>query len=299
MGIFLFDNPSFNSYSRFMENKLKMLSYLTYGIFLFCKIICNLWWINDGWNPLETYDGYLSDLFLFLLPITVGFLGLVFTYLRFGKKLVLLGNVGLFLVYVALLVCSTFLHDDDYVNPESVYMEEYDENDNLIEGSGEHVPLSYSAKVGLLAFYSISGFIILVLTLINSTGKQPNSNNLKMHPSNSEQPSQKEFLPVLLLCFFFGFLGIHRFFVGKMGTGVLMLLTFGGFGLWNIIDFILILTNHFRDSDGLIVMYNRSNNSHHDSIGAAAEIEKLASLKEKGIISEEQFDKKKRQLLGL
>jgi len=56
-------------------------------------------------------------------------------------------------------------------------------------------------------------------------------------------------LPVFLLCLLFGWLGIHRFFVGKIGTGVLMLLTIGGLGIWYVIDLILILLGEFRDSD--------------------------------------------------
>ena len=53
-----------------------------------------------------------------------------------------------------------------------------------------------------------------------------------------------------LICFFLGFIGVHRFMVGKIGTGVLMIITFGGLGIWTLIDFIVILTNGFTDSDG-------------------------------------------------
>lgn len=58
-------------------------------------------------------------------------------------------------------------------------------------------------------------------------------------------------LPIIILCFFFGWLGIHRFFVGKVGTGVLMLCTLGGLGIWIMIDLILIACGEFRDREGL------------------------------------------------
>jgi TM2 domain-containing membrane protein YozV len=62
--------------------------------------------------------------------------------------------------------------------------------------------------------------------------------------------SDKGFVPALLLCFFLGSFGIHRFYVGKIGTGFLMLLTFGGFGIWTIIDFVMIAVGNFKDAEG-------------------------------------------------
>lgn len=53
-----------------------------------------------------------------------------------------------------------------------------------------------------------------------------------------------------LLCFFFGVLGVHRFYVGKIGTGILQLVTFGGAGIWALIDFIMILVGAFTDKQG-------------------------------------------------
>ena len=56
-----------------------------------------------------------------------------------------------------------------------------------------------------------------------------------------------------LLCIL-GFIlvaGMHRFYVGKIGTGLLMLVTLGALGVWTLIDFILILVGEFKDSDGL------------------------------------------------
>ncbi len=68
---------------------------------------------------------------------------------------------------------------------------------------------------------------------------------------NDVQTSEKGFIPTLLLCFFLGGLGIHRFYVGKIGTGVLMLLTLGGLGIWTLIDFIVIACGNFKDKQDL------------------------------------------------
>jgi TM2 domain-containing membrane protein YozV len=55
----------------------------------------------------------------------------------------------------------------------------------------------------------------------------------------------------LLLSFFLGTLGVYRFYVGKIGTGVLMLITLGGFGVWTLIDFITVAVGKFEDKNGL------------------------------------------------
>jgi TM2 domain-containing membrane protein YozV len=57
----------------------------------------------------------------------------------------------------------------------------------------------------------------------------------------------------LLLCLFLGNFGIHRFYVGKIGTGILMLLTFGGLGIWTLIDLALIISNKFTDNRGNVI----------------------------------------------
>ncbi len=64
------------------------------------------------------------------------------------------------------------------------------------------------------------------------------------------QVGEKGFVPAILLCFFLGGLGLHRFYVGKIGTGILMLLTLGGLGIWVIIDFVMIVIGKFTDKEG-------------------------------------------------
>ncbi len=65
------------------------------------------------------------------------------------------------------------------------------------------------------------------------------------------QSQQKDWLTTLLLCIFLGWLGIHRFYTGHTVIGVIQLLTLGGCGIWVLVDFIMILTNSYRDSNGI------------------------------------------------
>lgn len=64
------------------------------------------------------------------------------------------------------------------------------------------------------------------------------------------EKSSKSFVAAILLCFFLGSLGIHRFYVGKIGTGILQIITLGGLGIWVLIDFIMIIIGKFTDSEG-------------------------------------------------
>lgn len=53
------------------------------------------------------------------------------------------------------------------------------------------------------------------------------------------------------IMFFLREFGIHRFYVGKTGTGILYLFTFGLFGIGALVDFFMILFDNFRDINGL------------------------------------------------
>lgn len=75
----------------------------------------------------------------------------------------------------------------------------------------------------------------------------PVSNNTCIINGSS---SRKNWLLTLLLCFFFGSFGVHRYYAGKVVTGILMLITCGGCGIWTIIDFIVIICGNFTDDQG-------------------------------------------------
>ena len=56
----------------------------------------------------------------------------------------------------------------------------------------------------------------------------------------------------VFLCMFLGWLGVHRFYNGRVVSGIFQLLTFGGFGIWVLIDLIMIFTDSFTDDMGLL-----------------------------------------------
>jgi len=64
----------------------------------------------------------------------------------------------------------------------------------------------------------------------------PNYDHAQQNLPQVENPN-KNYLLALIFSFFLGFLGAERFYLGYMWTGVLKLLTLGGFGIWTLIDF--------------------------------------------------------------
>lgn len=62
--------------------------------------------------------------------------------------------------------------------------------------------------------------------------------------------SEKRIAPTLALCVLFGIFGVHRFYVGKVTTGMLQLLTLGGLGIWALVDMVLLIIGAFRDGEG-------------------------------------------------
>jgi TM2 domain-containing membrane protein YozV len=61
---------------------------------------------------------------------------------------------------------------------------------------------------------------------------------------------RNKWITCLLLCWFLGAFGVHRFYTGHTVLGVIQLLTLGGCGIWTIIDFIIIVSGNFKDAEG-------------------------------------------------
>jgi len=70
-------------------------------------------------------------------------------------------------------------------------------------------------------------------------------------PRTAASAGQKDRQMTLLLCLFLGTVGMHRFYTGHTGIGVVQLLTLGGCGIWTLIDLMAILTGTFTGANGL------------------------------------------------
>ena len=79
---------------------------------------------------------------------------------------------------------------------------------------------------------------------------------VKKISSHSLDNDSNKFIITILLCWFLGVFGAHRFYTGHTTIGIVQLFTLGGCGIWTIIDFIIILTGGFKDSDGNPIKYN-------------------------------------------
>ncbi len=115
--------------------------------------------------------------------------------------------------------------------------------------------------------------------------------------------ARKNKLTAILLSIFTGGLGIDRFYLGYTTLGVVKLLTLGGFGIWTLIDLIMICTGSLRPADGspweeevcATQVQPAAVNNDATSIEA---LEKLAKLHEQGILTDDEFQQKKSELLS-
>lgn len=65
--------------------------------------------------------------------------------------------------------------------------------------------------------------------------------------------SEKSGIACLLFLLLLGPFGLHRFYVGKIGTGILFLITAGGLGIWWLLDLIILIVGSFTDAGGNFV----------------------------------------------
>ena len=87
-------------------------------------------------------------------------------------------------------------------------------------------------------------------------GASQNGTVINSVKPRKENESDKSRLVACLLAFFLGGLGIHRFYVGKIGTGIVQILLTCCFGIgyiWALIDFIMIGCGNFKDNDGKVI----------------------------------------------
>ncbi|HEX6109986.1 MAG TPA: TM2 domain-containing protein [Ktedonobacteraceae bacterium] len=114
----------------------------------------------------------------------------------------------------------------------------------------------YTGRIisGIFQLLTFGGFGIWVLVdlimIISGDFKDSFNRPLDQQPVMG---GSRSWVTAAFLCLFLGWLGVHRFYTGRVVSGILQLLTFGGFGIWALIDLIMIYTDSFKDDMDLLL----------------------------------------------
>jgi uncharacterized membrane protein len=108
----------------------------------------------------------------------------------------------------------------------------------------------------------------------------------------AQEISPKSRLVVTLLAWFLGVFGAHRFYLGKIGTGLLMLFTLGGLGIWALVDFIFAVAGIMEDKDGRPI--KNWDISKGDTTSTTKPLDIARERYAKGEISKEEFEQFKK-----
>lgn len=161
------------------------------------------------------------------------------------------------------------------------------------------IPTIYST---LLLILITIAFCIMNILVHNKYKPTPKVKTIK--GGTTQMDGSKSKVVAMILSFFVGGLGVDRFYLGYTSLGVAKLLTLGGLGIWALIDFIMICMGSIQPADGSkykedcpvqpVLTANVETTRQTDTLEA---ITKLNELFQKGIITQEEFDSKKKSML--
>ena len=124
---------------------------------------------------------------------------------------------------------------------------EADEDEEEDEGEEEETSPGKLAIIVLIAFA-----VLIIISIV--IGRQSRKESVLKAEFAEEvregRVSTRSRSVALVLCVFLGWMGAHRFYVDKTGSGVLMLFTFGGFGIIWFIDLVTLASGGFKDKKG-------------------------------------------------
>ncbi len=143
--------------------------------------------------------------------------------------------------------------------------------------------------------------------------KKKTASNLKIDKSRKKKIKiMKSKLSAYLLWFFLGSMGAHKFYLNKTGMGILYFLTFGIFGIGLLIDLFTLggqvdtynalygrqfgsLNQNISNDNNIVI--NTPGNDSKESNSISERLIELHDLKEKGILSEEEYANQKTKVL--